>query len=100
MKCFLTFIMAILIATTAPAATCADRNTVVERLEEHFNEFPIANTISVTENILEVYANHETEAWTVLLTIPEKRITCLASSGHTAVELQEFLKTLATPSDA
>lgn len=81
-------------ATSASAATCANRTAVVERLEDRFGETPIANAMSVSHNILEVYAAPEATTWTILLTLPEQNLTCLVSSGTGSTELQAYLQTL------
>jgi hypothetical protein len=99
MKIGTTFAIGLLVAglagaTTASAATCADRTAVVERLETRFGEAPIANAISVSNNVLEVFAKPNSETWTVLLTLPERQLTCLVTSGRGTTELQAFLQTL------
>lgn len=81
-------------ATSASAATCANRTAVVERLEDRFGEAPLANAMSASNNILEVYAAPEAQTWTILLTLPEQNLTCLVNSGSGSTELQAFLQTL------
>ena len=81
-------------ATSASAATCANRTAVVERLEDRFGETAIANAISASHNILEVYAAPEAATWTILLTLPEQNLTCLVNSGSGTTELQAYLDTL------
>ena len=81
-------------ATSASAATCADRTAVVERLEDRFGETAIANAMSASNNILEVYAAEEAQTWTILLTLPEQGLTCLVNSGSGSIELQAALQTL------
>ncbi|SFS22238.1 hypothetical protein [Yoonia litorea] len=81
-------------ATSASAATCANRTAVVDRLENRFGETAIANAISPSNNILEVFAAEEAQTWTILLTLPERNLTCLVSSGSGTTELQAYLETL------
>ena len=81
-------------ATSASAATCADRTAVVERLETRWGETAIANVMNASNNIIEVYAATEVETWTILLTLPAKNLTCLVTSGSGETELQAYLKTL------
>ena len=81
-------------ATSASAATCANRTAVVDRLENRFGEAPLANAMSASHNILEVFAAPEAETWTILLTLPEQNLTCLVSSGSGTTELQAYLDTL------
>ena len=99
MKFGTTFAIGLLVAsisaaTTASAATCADRTAVVDRLETRFGELPIANAMSPSNNILEVFSKPEAETWTVLLTLPELQLTCLVSSGTGTTDLQAVLQTL------
>ena len=81
-------------ATSASAATCADRTAVVERLETRWGETAIANAMSASNNIIEVYAATEVETWTILLTLPAKNLTCLVTSGSGETDLQAYLQTL------
>ena len=81
-------------ATSASAATCADRTAVVERLEDRWGETAIANAMSASNNILEVYAAPEVATWTILLTLPTENLTCLVTSGSGETELQAYLETL------
>lgn len=78
-------------ASTASAATCADRTAVVDRLENNFGETLIANSFSASNNVLEVYSRPEAQSWTVLLTMPESHLTCLVAAGEGQTELQVFL---------
>lgn len=99
MKFGTTFVIGLIVAsmsvaTTASAATCANRAAVVDRLETRFGELPIANAMSPSNNILEVFAKPEAETWTVLLTLPEQQLTCLVSSGTGSTDLQAVLQTL------
>ncbi len=80
-----------LAASNASAATCADRTAVVERLETRFGETALANAISASGNVLEVYAAPEVTSWTILLTLPADNLTCLVASGEGQVEMQAVL---------
>ena len=81
-------------ATTASAATCADRTAVVDRLQARFGEAPVANAISASNNVLEVFAKPNSETWTVLLSLPAQQLTCLVASGRGDTVLQAFLQEL------
>ena len=99
MKIGTTFAIGLLVvglagATTASAATCAVRTAVVDRLETRFGEAPIANAMSASNNVLEVFAKPNSETWTVLLTLPERQLTCLVASGRGDTVLQAFLQEL------
>lgn len=96
MKLYKTFAIGLLAcgfaaATSASAATCANRTAVVDRLEDRFGESLIANSISASNNVLEVFAKPASETWTVLLTLPEQHLTCLVAMGQGETELQALL---------
>ncbi|MFT7147721.1 MAG: hypothetical protein ACJASZ_002606 [Yoonia sp.] len=97
MKFGTTFAIGLLVAsfsaaTSASAATCANRTEVVDRLETRFGEAPIANAISASNNVLEVFAKPNSETWTVLLSLPTLQLTCLVASGRGNTVLQAFLQ--------
>ena len=97
MKLGTTFAMGLLVAsisaaTSASAATCANRTDVVDRLETRFGEAPIANAMSVSNNVLEVFAKPGAETWTILLTLPEQHLTCLVASGRGETVLRAYLQ--------
>ena len=83
---------ATLSAGSAFAATCADRDAVVERLETRFGETLIANSMSSSNNVLEVFAANEAASWTILLTLPVENLTCLVGSGGGQTELAAVLE--------
>lgn len=74
-------------ATGASAATCADRNQVVSQLETRFGETLIANSVSRGNNVLEIYASENAATWSVLITIPDKKLACLAATGKGQADL-------------
>jgi hypothetical protein len=76
---------AVLLTLAGPAAAepdrpCADRATVVERLESRFGE--TLHSLGVNQsNVVEVYASQETGSWTILVTMPNGK-SCLLASGQ------------------
>ena len=80
--------MVLLAGTAANAADCADRDRVVERLETRFNETAIGYVMGETRNVMEVYASPGMHTWTVLVTLPDRGLTCLAASGKGATDLK------------
>lgn len=84
-------VFAMSMASTASAATCADRNAVVERLNANFGENLIANAMSPSNNVMEIYAKPDSTTWTILLTLPKRRLTCLVASGRGEERLHAFL---------
>lgn len=65
----------------ANAAPCAERAQVVEALTERFGEDLYGNAVSRTGEILEIYSNASSETWTILVTLPDRGLSCLVASG-------------------
>ena len=80
-------------ATGAHAAPCSDRGEVIDRLGQMFNETLIANTISPSRNVLEVYASPNAATWSVIVTLPGRNLACLAASGKGHDALRAYLPT-------
>lgn len=83
---FLLFMAAVcashsLLASEATAATCADRDQVVQRLDTRFGESLFGNAVSRAGAVLEVYSNVSSESWTILVTLPDRDLSCLVASG-------------------
>lgn len=78
-------------ASGAAAATCADRTHVVTQLQERFGERLVANSISPQNHILEVYAAPEGATWTILVSLPERGLSCLVATGEGTRELHASL---------
>ncbi len=74
----------------AAAATCADRTHVVEQLNERFGEALYGNAMSRTGAVLEIYSNSASQSWTILVTLPDRDLTCLVASGtgHNRLDMQ------------
>lgn len=77
--------------TSAWAATCADRDAVVSRLEQRFDETAVAYAMSDSRNVMEVYASSGMRTWSILVTLPDTGLTCLAASGKGQVQLDQTL---------
>ena len=70
-------------AAPAIAASCADRDTVVERLKIQYAESFAAAGIQEYEEaqtLVEVWASEETGTFTVMLTRPDG-VTCVVATG-------------------
>ncbi|ABD56581.1 hypothetical protein Jann_3664 [Jannaschia sp. CCS1] len=70
-----------LFAPSAHAATCADRTQVTEALTDRFGESLYGNAVSNTGEVLEIYSSSENETWTVLVTLPDRGLSCFVASG-------------------
>jgi len=80
-----------LLAATAAAqaAPCADRNHVVKQLEGKFGESLIANAVSASDDaVLEVYAAPDAATWSIVVTIPDRNLACLAATGKGRAQLE------------
>lgn len=60
--------------------SCAERATLVERLENRLGEARQAMGLNRANAIIEVFASAETGTWTILVTTPNG-ISCLVASG-------------------
>lgn len=78
-------------AASANTATCADSGQVVQALNDRFGEALTGNAVSQTGSVLEVYSNGESQTWTILVTLPDRGLSCLVASGtgdrHLATQL-------------
>jgi hypothetical protein len=68
-------------AEAEPRRACADRTTVVQRLETRFGEVRQAMGLNRGNSVIEVYASAETGSWTILVTDPNG-VSCLIASGE------------------
>ncbi len=84
----------ILSASAVHATTCADRTQVVEALSERFGEALYGNAVSNAGNVLEIYSNSANETWTILVTLPDRGLSCLLASGTGTQQLDMHLANL------
>lgn len=68
-------------ATGAAAATCADRTGVVANLAKHYGETLHAASITQDNARLEVFASKSKKTWTIMMVLPDGKLSCLVSSG-------------------
>jgi hypothetical protein len=68
-------------AASATTATCADRTHVVQALNDRFGEALYGNAVSRTGEVLEVYSNPASQSWTILVSLPDRGLSCLVASG-------------------
>lgn len=67
----------------AEAASCASRDTVVERLKSEYSEAPTAGGLQIVKDkhtLVEVWSSEETGSFTVMLTRPDG-LTCIVATG-------------------
>lgn len=78
----------------AAKATCADRDHVTTQLAKQFGEAPVANQISQSNRILEVFASPGAKTWSIVITLPERNLSCLAATGKGQAPLKRTLGSL------
>ena len=71
-------------------ASCAPRETVVQRLAESYGETRHGIGIGSNNQVMEVFASRETGTWTITVTMPNG-MTCLMASGQAFETLAEAL---------
>ncbi|MFN3210344.1 MAG: hypothetical protein ACE369_15325 [Roseovarius sp.] len=74
----------------ALAASCAPRDTVVERLASKYGESRQSMGLGVNNAVIEVFASSETGTWTITVT-SARGVTCLVASGQSYEALDEAL---------
>lgn len=72
-----------LVATTAAAQMqpCADRDKVIDRLNNTYGETVRSMGLGANNGMMEVYASEETGSWSITMTMPDGQ-TCLIASGQ------------------
>lgn len=82
-------------ASSVSAATCADRTHVVTQLEQRFGETLRGNaTTASNDAMLEIFATPRSETWTILVSLPDRGLSCLVASGRGERRLNAKLLTL------
>lgn len=78
----------------AAKATCADRDHVTTQLAKQFGEAPVANQVSHSNRILEVFASPGAKTWSIVITLPDRNLSCLAATGKGQAPLKRTLGSL------
>lgn len=60
----------LLCAPAAHAATCGNRDQIVEKLFDQDQQLPIARAMNRNKNIIEFLVSHKTRTWTAIMTTP------------------------------
>ncbi|MGP6088620.1 hypothetical protein [Antarctobacter jejuensis] len=68
------------VALAQTAVFCADRDTVVTRLDDRFDERQILIGLTSQTTMLELWASEDSGRFTVLITNADKR-SCIMASG-------------------
>lgn len=89
MKLILTTLVALtLMATTALANNCGDRNRMAEILLEKYQEQVVFRGLQSPTQLLEVFANLETGTYTVFISSVEGT-ACAVASGNNFVMVEK-----------
>ena len=91
---YLIIIAALFAATSASAATCADKSTIVERLETLHNETLVLNMLLSSQAILEVYASSEFETWSITVTDLSRNLICVEATGKGIASYNLYIRYL------
>lgn len=70
------------------AANCADRDRIIEKLQDNYGETRQSLGLGANNALVEVFASDETGTWTITVTMPGGQ-TCLVASGQAFEELDE-----------
>jgi hypothetical protein len=68
-------------AAFAQAQPCAERDKIIQRLNNTYGETVQSIGLGANNGIMEVYASEETGSWTITVTMPDG-MTCLIASGQ------------------
>ncbi|MEM8581408.1 MAG: hypothetical protein AAGA38_14460 [Pseudomonadota bacterium] len=60
---------------------CADRDKVIDRLNNTYGETVRSMGLGANNGMMEVYASEETGSWSITMTMPDGK-TCLIASGQ------------------
>ncbi|MBM7066550.1 hypothetical protein [Actibacterium sp. 188UL27-1] len=77
-------------AQAQSSRNCADRQKVVERLNDGYGETRQSIGLGANNAVVEVFASSETGTWTITVTMPTG-MTCLVASGRSYETLEEEL---------
>ncbi len=75
-------------AAYAQGQNCAQRDTVLTRLNSKYGESRQSIGMAPKGRVVEVFASHETGTWTITVTMPNG-MTCLVASGQSFESLDE-----------
>lgn len=89
-------VVAVVAATPARSATCAPRDTVIDRLANQFGETRRGLGVGTKNRVVEIFASPESGSWTITVTMPNGT-TCLIASGQ---DWEEAMDDLAHLQDA
>ena len=68
-------------AVSAQAAECIETSKAAPLLEQHYNETLHSVGVLSNNNVIELYHNENTQNWTVMVSVPDKGVSCMVASG-------------------
>ncbi len=68
-------------ATALAQSSCGPRSKIVKHLFTKYNEVP--KTVSITNKgiLIELFESENKETWTIVVTLPSNKISCMAYAG-------------------
>lgn len=67
---------------------CGLRDFVLRRLQQNYREEPVALGITHNGGLIEVLATPRGTTWTIIITTPDRLMTCIVSSGENWRQMQ------------
>ncbi len=68
-------------AGQTPAKNCMDRNVLVSRLADRYQEAPLWRGASPRGHMMELFANDDGGTWTLVVSVPTG-MSCMVASGE------------------
>lgn len=68
-------------APVEPPVSCDDRQSIVDALNQRYNEVPVSIGVTVGGALFEIYASPGGETWTALVS-PNVNRACILAVGH------------------
>ncbi len=87
-------LLLIFTASATQAEQCASSKQVAEQIQTRFGEKLSHVGVLPNANVLEIYSHPRTGTWTMLVTLPDRRLSCLLATGTGRASLDLHLASL------
>ncbi len=81
-------ILILIPATALSQQVCNNRETMIKLLEEKYNEYPKGISTTSTGLLIERYESLNRKSWTIVVTHPQTKISCVMFNGEDWTELK------------
>jgi len=82
MRCFLIFVVLLLTSTTAVAERlCHHRKVLIDYLQTKYLEKRVVVMVDGNGRLVELFDNKKTGSWSILVTEPGQKLSCIVSFG-------------------